>query len=100
VATSERFQAEDKMAWIEGGVFRMGSGPIGKAVERGPGKQWRIGEACASKNIVLSGQIEIGDDCRLGTWHIRQAGGHWFEPSTAHLMKAPQLRGFLPGSPQ
>src|SRR5438105_946109 len=25
----------------------------------------------------------------------RQAGGHWFEPSTAHL-EAPQKRGFLP----
>jgi hypothetical protein len=22
-------------------------------------------------------------------WQARQAGGHWFEPSTAHLTKAP-----------
>jgi hypothetical protein len=25
----------------------------------------------------------------------RQAGGHWFEPSTAHLHEAPLRRGFL-----
>ena len=31
----------------------------------------------------------------------RQAGGHWFEPSTAHLTKAPLIRGFrfLSGRP-
>jgi hypothetical protein len=32
---------------------------------------------------------------RLTGWLTRQAGGHWFEPSTAHLTKAPLRRGFL-----
>ena len=26
-----------------------------------------------------------------------QAGGHWFEPSTAHLQDAPRLQGFSCG---
>ena len=29
-----------------------------------------------------------------GSLPARQAGGHWFEPSTAHLTKAPLMRGF------
>jgi hypothetical protein len=31
---------------------------------------------------------------RLSGLTTRQAGGHWFEPSTAHLAKAPLERGF------
>ena len=31
----------------------------------------------------------------VGRAPARQAGGHWFEPSTAHLTKAPLQRGFL-----
>ena len=35
----------------------------------------------------------------VGRAPARQAGGHWFEPSTAHLTKAPLRRGFfVPGS--
>ena len=30
----------------------------------------------------------------VGRAPARQAGGHWFEPSTAHLTKAPLRRGF------
>src|SRR6187455_756753 len=30
----------------------------------------------------------------VGRAPARQAGGHWFEPSTAHLVKAPHRRGF------
>jgi hypothetical protein len=28
-------------------------------------------------------------------WQARQAGGHWFEPSTAHLDESPASAGFL-----
>src|SRR5829696_5028468 len=31
----------------------------------------------------------------VGRAPARQAGGHWFEPSTAHLTKAPLRRGFF-----
>jgi hypothetical protein len=33
----------------------------------------------------------------VGRAPARQAGGHWFEPSTAHLRKAPPTRGFSLG---
>jgi hypothetical protein len=55
-------------------------------MERSAGERRRMGDAFASKDIVLSGEIAIGGYCRLSN---RQAGGHWFEPSTAHLTKAP-----------
>jgi hypothetical protein len=34
----------------------------------------------------------------VGRAPARQAGGHWFEPSTAHLTEAPHWPGFLSGA--
>jgi hypothetical protein len=42
----------------------------------------------------LRKQDKIGAVSSVGRAPARQAGGHWFEPSTAHL-KSPGERGFL-----
>ena len=43
----------------------------------------------------------VGAVSSVGRAPARQAGGHWFEPSTAHYLKAPLRRGFcrLGGAP-
>jgi hypothetical protein len=46
--------------------------------------------------VLSQAKLEIpGAVSSVGRAPARQAGGHWFEPSTAHLTKAPLRRGFL-----
>jgi hypothetical protein len=48
----------------------------------------------ASKGALESLLTSVGNRPKP-TEPFRQAGGHWFEPSTAHVPKAPLRRGFF-----
>jgi hypothetical protein len=45
--------------------------------------QGQLGERQSSKNCLFAGQRAVSS---VGRAPARQAGGHWFEPSTAHSL--------------
>ena len=66
----------------------------GKRLERSSGERWRReGAAIGAESHLVQRSATPGEG-RRGTEHIRQAGGHWFEPSTAHT-EIPAQAGFL-----
>jgi hypothetical protein len=52
------------------------------------------GLCLASPSLTLGYSRPARAVSSVGRAPARQAGGHWFEPSTAHLLKAPLRRGF------
>ena len=60
--------------------------------------QAQLGERQSSTNCSFAGIRAVSS---VGRAPARQAGGHWFEPSTAHRTKALLARGFrsLKGQP-
>ncbi len=68
---------------------------LGKLLETNSGREWKpFNKAKRDRGASVLG-LATNDQPRRRLLRTRQAGGHWFEPSTAHLRNALHMVRFF-----